>query len=57
MLYDADLDRYYILVPDGNGKYTKELLETMPLIAKIDLNANTVITPEMFTEGQLTVMI
>ena len=54
MLYDADLDRYYILVPDGDGNYTKELLETMPLIAKIDLNANTVITPEMFTEGQLT---
>ena len=54
ILYDEDLDQYYILVPNTDNNYTKEMLETMPLIAKIDLYANTVITPEMFSEGQLT---
>ena len=48
---------YYIQVPEGTGTnktYVREVLEEMPLIAKIDLYANTVITPEMFAEGQLT---
>ncbi len=51
--YDDNVDGYYIYVPEG-GTYVKEMLETMPLIAKINLEANTVITPEMFAEGQLT---
>ena len=53
ILYDESIDAYYILAPEGNT-FVKEVLETMPLIAKIDLEANTVITPEMFAEGQLT---
>lgn len=55
--YDDTLEEYYILVPETNAQnqkqYTKEMLETMPLLAKIDIYANTVITPDMVSEGQL----
>lgn len=53
ILYDEETSKYYILVPEG-GNYTKEVLETMPLIAKIDMDANTVVTPQMVAEGQIT---
>ena len=61
--YDEEVAAYYILIPETTGvtitratsyNYTKELLEAMPLIAKIDMYANTVITPDMVAEGQLT---
>ena len=55
--FDDNLGEYYILVPETNAQnqkqYTKEMLETMPLLAKIDIYANTVITPDMVSEGQL----
>ena len=55
--YDDTLEEYYILVPETNAQnqkqYTKEMLETMPLLAKIDIYANSVITPDMVSEGQL----
>ena len=53
ILLDDETLKYYILVPE-NGHYTKEVLETLPLIAKIDMYANTVITPQMVSEGQIT---
>ena len=61
--YDEEVAAYYILIPETTEvtitratsyNYTKELLEAMPLIAKIDMYANTVITPDMVAEGQLT---
>ena len=55
--FDDNLGEYYILVPQTNAQnqkqYTKEMLESMPLLAKIDIYANTVITPDMVSEGQL----
>ena len=50
---DEETGKYYILVPES-GHYTKEVLETMPLIAKIDMYKNTVVTPQMVSEGQVT---
>lgn len=59
--YDEDLDSYYILIPETTDSsltrsttytYTKEVLESEPLIAKITMYANTVLTAEMVTEGQ-----
>ena len=61
--FDEDLEQYYILVPETTAtsitrsatyNYTKEMLEEMPLIAKVDMYANTVITPDLVAEGQLT---
>lgn len=61
--YDEDIDAYYILIPETTEgsitratkyNYTKEVLEAMPLIAKIDMYVNTVITPDMVAEGQIT---
>ena len=54
---DENTEDYYILVPTISGtttSYTKEILETMPLLAKINMNANTVITADMISEGQLS---
>lgn len=61
--FDDEVGGYYILIPETTDQsiteatrynYTKEMLEAMPLIAKIDMYANTVITPDMIAEGQLT---
>ena len=61
--FDDEVGGYYILIPETTDQsiteatrytYTKEMLEAMPLIAKIDMYANTVITPDMVAEGQLT---
>lgn len=61
--FDDEVGGYYILIPETTDQsiteatrynYTKEMLEAMPLIAKIDMHANTVITPDMVAEGQLT---
>ena len=61
--FDEDLEQYYILVPETTAttitrsatyNYTKEMLEEMPLIAKVDMYKNTVITPDLVVEGQLT---
>lgn len=61
--FDEDLEQYYILVPETTAttitrsatyNYTKEMLEEMPLIAKVDMYKNTVITPDLVAEGQLT---
>ena len=61
--FDDSIEAYYILIPTTTDQattratrynYTKEVLETMPLIAKIDMYANTVITPDMVAQGQLT---
>lgn len=55
ILFDEDTSKYYILVPENNNNnYTKEVLESMPLIAKIDMSANTIVTPQMVAEGQKT---